>query len=172
MGDVFILYVMGYVKSLCFSDSKVVRAFLYFLCLIISQEEASFLLKAEQNRGAFFTSSKYLFPVSVLPGSEGRRDWPRSEGRAGALRPRRVRPPPPRRRPPCGERGPGASDGHPPAGRVCGGRVSPESWPCQSGADKGHQNTGYHGRLTNSTFLKTARRETQSASLNFKHNLR
>ena len=36
MGDVFILYVMGYVKSVCFSDSEVLRVFLYFLCLIIS----------------------------------------------------------------------------------------------------------------------------------------
>lgn len=35
MGDVFILYVMGYVKNVCFSDSKVLRMFLYFLCLII-----------------------------------------------------------------------------------------------------------------------------------------
>lgn len=36
MGDVFILYVMGYVKSVCFSDSEVLRVFLHFLCLIIS----------------------------------------------------------------------------------------------------------------------------------------
>lgn len=95
MGDVFILYVMGYVKSLCFSDSKVGRAFLYFLCLIISQEEASFLLKAEQNRGAFFTSSKYIFRVRVLLGSEGQPGLAEKRAPAAALRPRRVRPPPP-----------------------------------------------------------------------------
>ena len=31
MGDVFILYVMGYVKSVCFSDSKVLSVSLFFM---------------------------------------------------------------------------------------------------------------------------------------------
>lgn len=105
-----------------------------------------------------------MFGVSVLLRSE-EQPGPAEKPKAGsAPRPLRVGPAAPRPRPTCGEKVPGALMAINLRGEFAERRGSPESCPCQSGAEKEQQNTGYHGRLAKQVLKNWEERELVSFS--------